>query len=75
MSYFKNREGLGIKRPHADGWPLHSVQHWGERPLGAWTLEINDQKANKYLNKLRYLLSWKLEIFGTDRQVPQVRLC
>ena len=73
-SSFQNSDGIGIKKPHNNGWAMHSVQHWGERPHGPWTLTLNDNRANRHIKAQRYLLSWKLEIFGTDHPVPQERV-
>ncbi len=58
---------LGPPRPGDDGsnfnnWHFRSVRHWGESPVGTWTLRVADRGA--FVEGVWN--SWFLTIFGTD---------
>jgi photosystem II stability/assembly factor-like uncharacterized protein/subtilisin-like proprotein convertase family protein len=42
-------------------WRLGSVRHWGESPVGAWTLHVSDRKGS-YTGKWT---SWALKVYAT----------
>lgn len=42
-------------------WTFSTVHHWDELPLGKWTLEIEDTRANGHMGRL---VSWGLEVRG-----------
>ncbi|EIN07045.1 hypothetical protein PUNSTDRAFT_70782 [Punctularia strigosozonata HHB-11173 SS5] len=44
------------------GWRFMSVKHWGEDPLGDWTIRVSDQ-ADEDLNG--YFLGWNLVLWGS----------
>merc|ERR1719357_2530029 len=82
-----NTGGLGITRPHSNGWSMNTVRNWGERPHGLWTLTVNDRtilndegfKAeplsrkprNAETQKPRKLLRWRLQLFGTSEPLSR----
>lgn len=41
-------------------WPFMSVFHWGENPVGTWTLEVSDTGGFKGTFK-----RWSLRLYGT----------
>ena len=47
-----------------DNWLFTSVAHWGENPVGDWTLKVSDEK-NLDVGTLNY---WSLRIYGTAPQ-------
>lgn len=52
---------------------MSSVQHWGERSQGTWTLTV-EEKANfrdRHQYRTKRLVALKIEIFGTEQPVPQ----
>ena len=59
--------------PHKKGWTTSSVQHWGERSQGTWTLTV-EEKSNfrdRHQYRTKRLVALKIQIFGTAKQVPQ----
>ncbi|KAJ3013273.1 pheromone processing endoprotease [Thoreauomyces humboldtii] len=58
---------LAVQRPadrHTGGyhnWTFMSVKHWGEDPVGTWTLKVSDMLNPSRTGTLR---SWALEIWG-----------
>ena len=63
--------------PHKKGWTTSSVQHWGERSQGTWTLTVEEKSNFRNRNQLKdrwltkRLVALKIEIFGTEQPVPQ----
>ena len=59
--------------PHKKGWTTSSVQHWGERSQGTWTLTVEEKSNSRDRHRYRTkrLVALKIEIFGTERTVPQ----
>ncbi|KAF9535248.1 peptidase S8/S53 domain-containing protein [Crepidotus variabilis] len=45
------------------GWTFMSVKHWGEDPIGTWTLKVKDQ--NK-LNSNGTFLGWSMVFWGSS---------
>ncbi|KAG6862079.1 hypothetical protein C0995_007209 [Termitomyces sp. Mi166 len=44
------------------GWVFMSVKHWGEDPVGDWTIKISDQNS---LDESGKFLGWKMKFWGT----------
>ncbi|KAJ2834589.1 pheromone processing endoprotease [Coemansia furcata] len=44
-----------------DDWRFMSVKHWGEDPLGKWTLQVRNAYLPKYRGTLR---AWQLTVYG-----------
>ena len=64
---------IGMSYPHKKGWTMSSVQDWGERSQGTWTLTV-EEKSNfreRYQYRTKRLVALKIEIFGTEQPVPQ----
>ena len=64
---------IGMSYPHKKGWTMSSVQHWGERSQGTWTLTV-EEKSNfrdRHQYRTKRLVALKIEIFGTEQPVPQ----
>ncbi|KAG6854699.1 hypothetical protein C0991_002410 [Blastosporella zonata] len=59
---------LGKKRSGDDskngfpGWVFMSIKHWGEDPLGEWTIKVSDQNSADEEGKF---LGWKMKFWGT----------
>ncbi|KAL5527160.1 hypothetical protein ACEPAG_5951 [Sanghuangporus baumii] len=53
------------------GWRFMSVKHWGENPVGTWTLNVSDQNDG---DEHGSLIGWKLQFWGSakddSRAVP-----
>jgi subtilisin-like proprotein convertase family protein/subtilisin family serine protease len=47
--------------PNISSWQFSSVQHWGEKSLGAWTVNFADKRAGNTGRVIRA----KLELIGT----------
>ncbi|KAG5354093.1 hypothetical protein C0989_009791 [Termitomyces sp. Mn162] len=44
------------------GWVFMSVKHWGEDPVGDWTIKVSDQNSPDESGKF---LGWKMKFWGT----------
>lgn len=44
------------------GWTFMSVAHWGEDPIGTWTLRVTDQQTESDLGAL---VGWNLFLWGS----------
>lgn len=59
---------LGKKRSGDDskngfpGWVFMSIKHWGEDPVGDWTIRVSDQNSETESGKF---LGWKMKFWGT----------
>lgn len=59
---------LGKKRSGDDskkgfpGWVFMSIKHWGEDPVGDWTITVTDQNSPEEYGKF---LGWKMKFWGT----------
>ncbi|KAG6814587.1 hypothetical protein H0H92_000116 [Tricholoma furcatifolium] len=59
---------LGKKRSGDDattgfpGWVFMSVKHWGEDPVGDWTIRVSDQNSPDEQGKF---LGWKMKFWGS----------
>ncbi|GFS03269.1 proprotein convertase subtilisin/kexin type 5 [Elysia marginata] len=57
-----------------DDWPFLSVQFWGERPNGIWTLDIEDAGHNVWGSAGGGTLqSWSLVLHGTSKQPVRLK--
>ncbi|GAB4288130.1 MAG: hypothetical protein Fur0025_22160 [Oscillatoriaceae cyanobacterium] len=52
--------------PASNSWTFTSTQHWGESSLGAWTLEVRDEKGNQVEGNWN---GWQLNLYGTKPTV------
>ncbi|KAG8819595.1 pheromone processing endoprotease [Serendipita sp. 400] len=59
---------LAPKRQYDDattgfvGWTFMSVKHWGENPVGKWTIRVSDQ-SNQHTG---YFLGWSMTLWGSS---------
>ncbi|GLB34763.1 putative kex protein [Lyophyllum shimeji] len=59
---------LGKKRSGDDskngfpGWVFMSIKHWGEDPVGDWTIRVSDQNSPDESGKF---LGWRMKFWGT----------
>ncbi|KAJ2919562.1 hypothetical protein MD484_g846, partial [Candolleomyces efflorescens] len=44
------------------GWVFMSVKHWGEDPVGNWTIIVSDQESD---DAEGYFLGWNMILWGT----------
>ncbi|EDR09349.1 uncharacterized protein LACBIDRAFT_248825 [Laccaria bicolor S238N-H82] len=44
------------------GWKFMSVKHWGENPVGEWTIKVSDQQEPEGKG---YFLGWNMVLWGT----------
>ncbi|KAF5380951.1 hypothetical protein D9615_004128 [Tricholomella constricta] len=44
------------------GWVFMSIKHWGEDPIGDWTIKVSDQNSTVESGKF---LGWKMKFWGT----------
>ena len=52
-----------------DNWVFSTVRHWGESPVGTWTLQVIDGAAQDVGD----FVDWTLRVFGTNRgESPRV---
>ncbi|KAG0197570.1 pheromone processing endoprotease [Mortierella sp. GBA30] len=64
---------LGARRRHdADtlgfvNWTFMTVKHWGEHPVGKYTLVVRDQGNPNYTGKL---LDWRMKLWGEVKRQP-----
>ncbi|EJD00927.1 uncharacterized protein FOMMEDRAFT_110361 [Fomitiporia mediterranea MF3/22] len=53
------------------GWRFMSVKHWGENPVGTWTLTVSDQDRE---DESGNFIGWRLSLWGSakdsDKAVP-----
>ncbi|KAF9469262.1 peptidase S8/S53 domain-containing protein [Collybia nuda] len=62
------RSILGKSRPGDEaksgypGWVFMSVKHWGEDPVGDWTIKVSDQQTS--IDSGRFL-GWRMKFWGT----------
>ncbi|KAI7822295.1 peptidase S8/S53 domain-containing protein [Kickxella alabastrina] len=47
------------------GWRFMSVKHWGEDPVGTWSLHVRNAYKPKYAGKLK---AWQLTVFGESTE-------
>ncbi len=52
--------------PGSNSWTFTSTEHWGESSLGAWTLEVHDEKGNQVEGDWN---AWRLNLYGTEPTV------
>jgi len=45
------------------GWRFMSVKHWGENPVGNWTIKVSDQNTPDTSNGT--FLGWNMKFWGT----------
>ncbi|KAG5715001.1 KEX1 protease [Termitomyces sp. T112] len=45
------------------GWKFMSVKHWGENPVGDWTIKVTDQETPETSNGT--FLGWNLKFWGS----------
>ncbi|KAJ3824920.1 peptidase S8/S53 domain-containing protein [Lentinula raphanica] len=70
---------LGAKRDNdADkngypGWVFMTVKHWGENPLGTWTIRVSDQSSTKPDSKGSFI-GWSMILWGTAIDASKARL-
>jgi hypothetical protein len=58
---FVNEEGY-------DNWPFMSVHHWGEDPVGTWTLTVSYRSSSGYVS----MSGLSMDIYGTAVTPPTV---
>ncbi|KAH8113338.1 peptidase S8/S53 domain-containing protein, partial [Phellopilus nigrolimitatus] len=46
------------------GWRFMSVKHWGENPIGKWTLKVSDENAE---NESGRFIGWSLSLWGSAK--------
>ncbi|KAG1743399.1 peptidase S8/S53 domain-containing protein [Suillus lakei] len=62
------RSVLAAKRDHDRaetgfrGWRFMSVKHWGENPIGTWTLKVSDQSSEGHSGTFH---GWRLMFWGS----------
>ncbi|KAF7295494.1 PHOMO B domain-containing protein [Mycena indigotica] len=44
------------------GWTFMSVKHWGEDPVGDWTIKVSDQGSDKFNGTF---LGWNMILWGS----------
>ncbi|RDB21406.1 Dibasic-processing endoprotease [Hypsizygus marmoreus] len=44
------------------GWVFMSIKHWGEDPIGEWTIKVSDQNSPDEEGRF---LGWKMKFWGT----------
>ncbi|KAJ7217210.1 peptidase S8/S53 domain-containing protein [Mycena pura] len=44
------------------GWSFMSVKHWGENPVGDWTIKVSDQGSDKFNGSF---LGWNMVFWGS----------
>lgn len=51
-------------------WRFMSVKHWGEDPVGEWSLHVRNAYQPDYKGKLK---AWQLTVYGesSEREVPR----
>ncbi|KAF8643819.1 hypothetical protein AX16_008837 [Volvariella volvacea WC 439] len=54
------------------GWTFMTVKHWGENPVGTWTLHINDQ-GNPAENNGSFI-GWNMVLWGACRDPSKASL-
>ncbi|MGK7904369.1 MAG: S8 family serine peptidase [Hormoscilla sp.] len=69
-SVLAEKHGNGINTLDDDfyDWTFTSARHWGESPVGEWTLLVSD-KDGRNPRKNNTWHSWKLNIYGTQPTV------
>ncbi|KAF6755696.1 peptidase S8/S53 domain-containing protein [Ephemerocybe angulata] len=43
------------------GWEFMTLKHWGEDPVGSWTLHVSDQEHE---DESGYLVGWNMALWG-----------
>jgi len=46
------------------GWTFMSVKHWGEDPIGDWTIKVSDQNNTQLSNGT--FLGWNMKFWGSS---------
>ncbi|KAH6912118.1 kex protein [Coprinopsis sp. MPI-PUGE-AT-0042] len=46
------------------GWTFMSVKHWGENPVGTWTIKVSDQQSE---TETGAFLGWNMIFWGSAR--------
>ncbi|KAF9013917.1 peptidase S8/S53 domain-containing protein [Cyathus striatus] len=68
---------LGKKRPSDSattgypGWTFMSVKHWGEDPVGEWTIRVSDQNVPEENNGT--FLGWNMMFWGSTINPSKVQ--
>jgi kexin len=52
-------------------WTFMSVAHWGENPIGKWTIIVKDTKVN---DKAGTFTDWKLRLWGESIDASKAKL-
>lgn len=53
------------------GWVFMSVKHWGENPIGDWTIKVSDQEMPESSNGT--FLGWNMMFWGTTIDPSKAR--
>ncbi|KAF5381118.1 hypothetical protein D9615_004127 [Tricholomella constricta] len=53
------------------GWMFMSVKHWGESPVGDWTIKVNDQNTPHTNNGT--FLGWNMKFWGSTIDPSKAR--
>ncbi|KAJ3985412.1 peptidase S8/S53 domain-containing protein [Lentinula detonsa] len=70
---------LGAKRDNDanqdgyPGWVFMSVKHWGENPIGTWTIRVSDQSYSKPESNGSFI-GWSMVLWGTALDATKTRL-
>ncbi|THH05008.1 hypothetical protein EW145_g5113 [Phellinidium pouzarii] len=52
------------------GWRFMSVKHWGENPLGKWTLKVSDQNEN---DESGTFVGWSMSLWGSAKDASKAK--
>ncbi|KAJ3872164.1 peptidase S8/S53 domain-containing protein [Lentinula edodes] len=70
---------LGAKRDNDankdgyPGWIFMSVKHWGENPVGTWTIRVSDQ-SHSNAQSVGSFIGWSMVLWGTALDATKARL-
>ncbi|KAG2016489.1 kex protein [Coprinopsis cinerea AmutBmut pab1-1] len=53
------------------GWTFMSVKHWGEKPIGDWTIRVSDQQTDADEG---YFLGWNMILWGSTIDPSKAKL-
>ncbi|KAJ4475682.1 peptidase S8/S53 domain-containing protein [Lentinula aciculospora] len=55
------------------GWIFMSVKHWGENPIGTWTIRVSDQSVSNPQSNGSFI-GWSMILWGTALDASKARL-
>ncbi|KAJ7583085.1 peptidase S8/S53 domain-containing protein [Mycena floridula] len=53
------------------GWTFMSVKHWGENPLGDWTIKVSDQQSTEFNGSF---IGWSMMFWGSSIDPAKAKL-